>query len=93
MLTLQDCIAFSGLTPDQLEAVAKSKHLADVLAAEWVECVLDQPGGCELLEALISQAIDAADANGDGECVDRYRRCLAEFLDAHPHCQERRRRL
>lgn len=83
MLTLQDCIAFSGLTPEQLEAVADYKHLPDVVAAEWAEGALETPRGCKEVEAMLLLEIEAACAHGDQVCAARYRHGLEEFLKAH----------
>ena len=82
MLTLQDCIAFSGLTPDQLDAVAHHQHLAPIIAAEWAETTLDRPDGADLVEAaLVDEVAHAHDAC----CRRRLRIGLEEFRLAHPH--------
>lgn len=60
MLSLTDCVAFSGLTPDQLDAVACFKHVPTVVAAEWAETVLEQPDGCEQVEAVLDAEVRLA---------------------------------
>jgi hypothetical protein len=34
MLTIQDCIALSELTPEEIAAIAEDAHLPDIIAAE-----------------------------------------------------------
>jgi hypothetical protein len=85
MLTLQDCIAFSGLTPDQLDAVACHQHLPAVIAAEWAESVLESEGGIRLVEAVLVEEVACACAQGDRTCAERFRRGLEEFIRDHPH--------
>lgn len=60
MLSLEDCIAFSGLTRDQLDAVACFKHLPPVIAAEWAETMLDTPGGCDELDWILAEEAGVA---------------------------------
>lgn len=84
MLTLQDCIAFSGLTPDQLEAVACHQHLPMIVAAEWAESVLETEEGVRLIEAVLCEEEHIARIHGDRACAARYRRGLESFRRDHP---------
>lgn len=79
MLTLEDCMDFSGLTPDQLDAVARHNHMPAVIAAEWAETVLDREGGVRLIEAALIEEVAAARAHGDARCAERYRQALLQF--------------
>ncbi len=79
MLTLQDCIGFCGLTPDQLEAVAHHHRMAPVVAAEWAEMMLDRDDGVRVVEAALIEEVAAACAHGDTRCADRYRQALTQF--------------
>jgi hypothetical protein len=79
MLTLTDCVAFSGLTRDQLEAVADHQHLPTILAAEWAETMLERIEGWRLVEAVLTEEASIASCRGDGECANRYRSGLEEF--------------
>jgi hypothetical protein len=84
MLSLEDCIAFSGLTRDQLDAVACFKHLPEIVAAEWAETALDAPRGCREVERMLEQEVTLACAH-HRDCVDRWRRGLEEFRHDHPN--------
>ena len=84
MLSLEDCIAFSGLTRDQLDAVACYKHLPPIIAAEWAETVLDRPQGCNEVERILEEEITFA-CDHHPDCVSRWRCGLAEFRHDHPN--------
>jgi hypothetical protein len=83
MLSLVDCIAFSGLTPEQVDSVACFKHIPTIVAAEWAEEVLDHPGGSAEIEAVLAaearlardHQLDIADGCAHG---------LREFRRDHP---------
>ncbi len=85
MLTLQDCIAFSGLTPDQIDAIARHQRLPAVIAAEWAETALESDGGRRLVEAMLVEEVATACAHGDADCAERFRRGLEEFVRDYPH--------
>lgn len=82
MLSLIDCIAFSGLTPDQLDAVACYKHVPAIVAAEWAETVLDDASGCAEIEAVLVAEVALAHAHRL-PCATSWDRGLDEFRRAH----------
>lgn len=83
MLSLVDCIAFSGLTPDQLEAVACAKHVPVIVAAEWAETELDKPHGAEAVESVLALEVQMAN-NHHLPCAASWIRALDEFHTTHP---------
>jgi hypothetical protein len=85
MLTLNDCIGFTGLTEEQLEAIAKHEHLPMILAAEMVEDEVDSRAGCHHIETMIAEEVVFETEHGHPERAERYRHGLEEFLKAHPH--------
>jgi len=85
MLTLQDCIGFSGVTPEQLEAIADHEHLEMVVAAEWAECMLDRPNGCEIVEHVLADQVAHCRAHGRMARTRRYQDGLDDFVRCHPH--------
>lgn len=82
MLSLIDCIAFSGLTPDQLDAVACYKHVPTIVAAEWAETALDDPSGCAEVEAMLAAEAHLAHAHHRA-CAECWDRGLVEFRRTH----------
>lgn len=83
MLQLVDCIAFSGLTSEQLEAVAIHKHMPMVVACEWAECAEECTEGCLVIEGMIEEEVEIAVARGDLRQAERYRHGLEDFLRTH----------
>ncbi|MBC7906286.1 MAG: hypothetical protein H7Y60_06000 [Rhodospirillaceae bacterium] len=83
MLSLVDCIAFSGLTPDQLEAVACYKHVPVIVAAEWAETELDKPEGAREVEDMLASEVKVANDH-HLPCAASWIKALAEFQISHP---------
>lgn len=84
MLSLEDCVAFSGLTPEQLDAVACFKHVPPVVAAEWAESVLEDCDG----EATVEQALEAESRRAHARHLSSEQSCdhaLDQFRRDHPH--------
>jgi|AGTN01.3.fsa_nt_gi hypothetical protein len=82
MLALIDCIAFSGLSPDQVDAVACYKHIPVIVAAEWAESALEDPHGVEEVEDMLaSEAMVAAEHHL--ACAESWSLALAEFRHEH----------
>jgi len=84
MLSLEDCIAFSGLTREQLDAVACHEHLPLIVVAEWAETALDCEGGCTLVEAILVEEVRGAGRRHPDRLQD-WDRGLAEFRRVHAH--------
>ncbi|MEO5373913.1 MAG: hypothetical protein H7840_06480 [Alphaproteobacteria bacterium] len=80
MLSIHDCIAFSGLTGDQLDAVAFHQQLPPIIAAEWAETILDLPGGGIVMTATLASAVRWARAVGHHRDVARFEDGLRAFL-------------
>ncbi|HTH17875.1 MAG TPA: hypothetical protein VL974_14545 [Magnetospirillum sp.] len=77
MLSLVDCIAFSGLTPDQLDAVACYKHVPVIVAAEWAEMASDGE-----VEAVLSHEVRIAAAHHMAQ-TQCWEHALDEFRQTH----------
>jgi alkylhydroperoxidase family enzyme len=83
MLSLEDCIAFSGLTPDQLEAVACFKHVPVIVAAEWAETALTSRDGTHEVETALAEEAKLAASHHLG-CAECWNKALSEFRKQHP---------
>jgi hypothetical protein len=53
MISMDDCIGFSGLNAEQVDLVAHRMHMHPVIASEWIEAILEQPGGQALVECFL----------------------------------------
>jgi len=83
MLSLIDCIGFSGLTQDQLCAVATYKHLPPIVAAEWAETALETPYGCVEVEHMLEEEASLA-SRRHRDCARAWNAALEEFRRDHP---------
>lgn len=82
MLSLVDCIAFSGLTPTQLDAIACHRHIPAIVAAEWAETMLERAEGCAEVEAALAEEVALA-RDHHLSCAEEWARGLDEFHRAH----------
>jgi hypothetical protein len=83
MLTLQDCIALSDLTPEEIEAIAEDKHLPIIIAAE-LGCYLVHTGaGQRRIKAIMRDDIAQARARGDFGHAARLKLVLQHFIKEH----------
>ena len=83
MLTLEDCIALSGLTPEEIAAIAEHEHIPGIVAAELGKYLVETPDGCKCIRAFIRDDIAAAEGRGDRDRVLRLKLCLRHFIEHH----------
>lgn len=84
MLTLEDCIAFSDLTPEEVSVIAEHMRLPEVIAAE-IGCYLaHRPEGQQALRTMIGADIDAACSRGDFRHAAKLKLVLEHFIS---HCR------
>ncbi len=83
MLTLEDCIGFSGLTSEQVEAIAHHEHLSMILAAELAENLLESPKGVALVEAILNDEVAYCQTHGNNVRRAVYQAGLDQFLTRH----------
>ncbi len=86
MLTYEDCIGVSGLTADEVEAIAEHEHVPAMVALEYGRYIMEGPDGKKVLQRIILDDIEAARERGDSlhaACLklilqDFAKRCEAE---------------
>jgi hypothetical protein len=84
MITLEDCIAFCGLTEEEVLAIAEHEHMPEAAACALAEYLLNQEHGHEDIRDMIVDDVRAAQARGDREHVRTLLHVLHHFLKAHP---------
>ncbi len=65
MLTLEDCIALSDLTLEEIDAIAEHEHLPETIAAEFGCYLAHCPDGRRAIRSMIRDDIEAARVRGD----------------------------
>ena len=91
MLCLEDCIALSELTEEEIRAIAQHEHIPEIAAAEIGNYLVHAPDGELCIRAIIREDIDAAVAAGDRLRELALKLVLRNFILQHPRCDERRR--
>ena len=84
MITLEDCIAFSGLTEAEILAIAEHEHIPEVAAAALAQYHLSREYGAEVLRDMIVEDIRSAQGHADKEHVQTLLHVLHHFLRDHP---------
>lgn len=92
MITLEDCIAFCGLTEQEVLAIAEHEHIPEVAAAAFAEYLLNRPTGVGQIRDMICEDIRAALDRRDNKHAAELCTALRHFLDCHPEgkCSEPR---
>lgn len=87
MITLQDCIAFCGLSEEEVLAIAEHEHIPEVAAAALGHYLLHRDKGPERIREMIVEDVRLAQARGDGEHVKTLLHALHHFLRTHPEAK------
>lgn len=87
MLTLEDCIALSGLTEEEIDAIARHEHVPELVAAEIARYLAHAPNGAPVVRRIILDDLRDARARGDAAETRRLELTLRHFLAHHPHCR------
>lgn len=93
MLTLQDCIALSELTPEELMVIAHHEHLPDIVAAEKGYALLQKEWGNPALRQMMLDEISAALREGRKQAALDLLSQLRECCEKHPGGVDRRRNM
>ena len=86
MLSIEDCIALSCLTEDEIAAIAEHEHLPMMIAAELGNYLVQTPDGGRYIKAMIGDDIKSADARGDQRHALALKLVLRHYLATHPEC-------
>lgn len=87
MLTLEDCIALSELTQDEIAAIGMHENLPEIVAAELGCYLVHMPTGADAIGSMIRDDIAAAQARNDLSQAGKLKLTLKAFID---HCDNRR---
>ena len=83
MLTIEDCIGMSGLTEDEIAAVAEHEHVPVMLALEMGSYLCRTAAGQTQLEEMIIDDIAAAKQRGDLAHAAKLASVLDQFRQHH----------
>ena len=83
MLTYNDCLGLSGLTPEEVAVLARHEHLPEIVALELGWSLCGTPEGKRRIRQMILDDIEEACRRGDPRAAARLGLALHHFLDAH----------
>ena len=81
MLTLEDCIALSDLTLEEIDAIAEHGHLPETIAAGLACCLVPRPEGRQAVSAMTRDDIAAARSRGDFRHAAELKVVLQHFVE------------
>ena len=84
MITLEDCIAFCGLTEEEVLAIAEHEHLSEIAATALAQYLLSHEHGTEKVRDMIVDDIRESQHRDDKARVRTLLHVLHHFLKAHP---------
>ncbi len=88
MLTLQDCLAFSELTEDEILAIAEHENLIEAAALELGHTLVQTATGERRIEEMIVEDIVAAQRAGNSRHAAALKLVLTRFIAQHPGTPE-----
>ncbi|MEQ8966217.1 MAG: hypothetical protein RID91_10355 [Azospirillaceae bacterium] len=83
MLTLEDCIALSTLTAEEIDAIAEHEHIPEIVAAELGAYLVTTASGERRIKRMIRDDIEHARAHGDFAHAARLKLVLKHFIAMH----------
>ena len=84
MITLEECVAFCGLTEQEVLAIAEHEHIPEIAATSLAEYLSHQEHGAEKVRDMIVDDIRASQTRNDKEHVVTLLHVLHHFLRTHP---------
>ena len=81
MLTYEDCVAMSGLTPEEIAAIAVHEHLPSIVALERGVQLCATCEGRQLVRRMILEDAEAACGRGDLQTAGRLGLVLHHFIN------------
>lgn len=93
MVTLEDCLAFSGLSEEEVLAIAEHEHIPEIAAAALGEYLLQQDDGAEKIRVMICEDIKVAIDRGDQRHARDLVMALRHFISTHPQVPTPARRV
>ena len=85
MLTYEDCVGLSGLTKEEIEAIAEHEHIPVIVAAELANYLCRNEAGECCIKRYILDDIASAQARGDTSHALLLKAVLNHFLKTHPN--------
>ena len=80
MISLEDCIALSGLSDEEVAAIAEHEHIPQIAAAELGNYLSRSEDGRLTIKSMIRDDIQAAQARGERDRVLALKMVLRSYV-------------
>jgi hypothetical protein len=87
MISLEDCIAFSGLSEDEVSAIGEHEHIPQIAACALAGYLLKQPHGGEAIREMIVDDIQQALCAGRNKHAQELFMALRHFIESYPEAR------
>lgn len=84
MISFQDCVAFLGLTDDEVDAIAEHEHVPPMIAAELAAYLCESEDGERMIERMILDDILHAQNSGNTSRAETLTLTMKHFVATHP---------
>ncbi len=84
MISIEDCIAFSGLTREEIDAIGEHEHVPEAVAAAVASSILRCEAGPDEIREMIVDDIRAALAGHHTRHAGELLKALRHFMAEHP---------
>ncbi|MCL5777136.1 hypothetical protein M1105_09070 [Limibaculum sp. FT325] len=84
MISIEDCIGLTGLTREEIDAIAEHEHIPEAAAAALAGYLMSTTEGPAAVRTMIRDDIRAALAAGKREHAAELLAALRHFLAEHP---------
>ncbi|WP_211113544.1 hypothetical protein [Azospirillum endophyticum] len=83
VITFEDCVGMSGLTKEEIDAIAAHEHLPEIVAAELGSYLVATESGQGEIRRMIEDDIAEAQAHGQHGRTAVLKLALCHFLQEH----------
>ena len=83
MISIDDIIGMTGLTREEVDAIAEHEHIPEVAAAALGDYLMHQEKGPEAIVVMIRDDLRAAIRRGDKKHAKELMMALRHFLSGH----------
>lgn len=84
MISLDDCIAFCGLSRDEIDAIAEHEHIDEINAAALAEALMSRRDGPQRIRGMMRENLRHAIAHGRRKHAREVLATLRHFTHEHP---------
>ena len=88
MLTFEDCVGLSGLTEEEIAAIAEHEHLPLLQAMEYGHYLIRQEDGALRIRKILADDLRHAEETGHWKHAEELRELLRQWIAHHLNSQK-----